>query len=161
MDANTPRRENDLSEVERRLAGWQPASGSLDADAMLFAAGQAAGRRGQRPLLWPALCALLAVQAAGVGVWGLSEHAERLALAASLSQRAPVPSPSAASGLAVIPESSYQPSPGDYLSSRRLMEQDPNGWLASLQPAGPQVPGQPPPEPAILTPRQPDRLFEQ
>ena len=27
MDADTPRHEDDLSEVERRLAGWQPASG--------------------------------------------------------------------------------------------------------------------------------------
>ena len=39
MDAQTPRHEDDLSDFERHLAGWQPASDGLDADAMLFAAG--------------------------------------------------------------------------------------------------------------------------
>ena len=74
MDAKTPRHEDDLSDFERHLAGWQPASDGLNADAMLFAAGQAAGRRGRSQLLWPMLCALLTVQAAGLGVWGLSER---------------------------------------------------------------------------------------
>ena len=67
MDAHTPRHEDDLSEFERHLAGWQPSSDGLDADAMLFAAGQAAGRRGRSQLLWPVLCALVTVQAAGAG----------------------------------------------------------------------------------------------
>ena len=89
MDAKTPRHEDDLSDFERHLAGWQPASDGLSADAMLFAAGQAAGRRGRSQLLWPMLCALLTVQAAGLGVWGLSERAERQALASRLSERAP------------------------------------------------------------------------
>ena len=159
MDAKTPRHEDDLSDFERHLAGWQPASDGLSADAMLFAAGQAAGRRGRSQLLWPMLCALLTVQAAGLGVWGLSERAERQALASRLSDRARAHSASPAP-VVVVRESSYEPPPVDYLSTRRQMEQDPNGWLASRQPAGLQALGPSPPPPAILTPRQRDGLFD-
>jgi hypothetical protein len=159
MDANSPRHEDDLSKFERFLAGWRPSSDGLDADSMLFAAGQAAGRRGRSQLLWPMLCALLTVQAAGLGVWGLSERAERQALASRLPERAPTQSASPAT-VAVARESSYEPSPGDYLSTRRLMEQDPNGWLASVQPAGLKANVPPPPSPAVLTPRQRDGLFD-
>jgi hypothetical protein len=159
MDADSPRHEDDLSKFERYLAGWQPSSDGLSADAMLFAAGQAAGRRGRSQLLWPMLCALLTVQSVGLGVWGLSQRAERQALASRLSDRAPThrasPTP-----IVVVRESPYEPSPGDYLSTRRLMEQDPNGWLASVQPAGLKVNVPPPPQPAILTPRQRDGLFD-
>jgi hypothetical protein len=150
MDAHTPRRNDDLNDVERRLAGWRPASGSLDADAMLFAAGQAAGRRGRGRLLWPALCVLLTVQAALLGAWGLSERAERQALASQLRERAPAPDAHPATEVAVT---GYAPSPEDYLHLRRRAERDPNGWLASLQPAGPPALGPPSPQPAILSPR--------
>ena len=159
MDAHTPHREDDLSELERYLAAWQPVSDGLSADAMLFAAGQAAGRRGRSQLLWPVLCALLTAQAAGLGVWGLSERAERQVLASRLSERAPTHSASPAP-VVVVRESSYEPSPSDYLSTRRLMEQDPNGWLASVQPAGSKANVPSPPRPSILTPRQRDGLFE-
>ena len=158
MDATSPRHEDDLSQFERYLAGWRPSSDGLDADSMLFAAGQAAGRRGRSQLLWPMLCALLTVQAAGLGVWGLSERAERQALASRLPERAATQSASPAT-VAAARESSYEPSPVDYLSTRRQMEQDPNGWLASRQPAGLQVLGPSPPPPAILTPRQRDDPF--
>src|SRR5260370_13561380 len=113
MDATPPRREDDLSDVERRLAGWQPASGNLDADAMLFAAGRAAGPHGPGRLLWPAVCALLAVQAAGLAVWGLSERAERQALASRLRERAPTPSTAPTTAFAVAPKPSYEASPRD------------------------------------------------
>ncbi len=56
MDALTPNHEDDLSEFERLLAGWQPSSDGLNADAMLFAAGQAAARRGRSQRIWPILC---------------------------------------------------------------------------------------------------------
>jgi hypothetical protein len=160
MDAPTPGREDDLSAVERRLAGWQPESGGLHTDALLFAAGHAAGRRGRGPLLWPALCAVLAVQAAGLGVWGLSERAGRLALAGRLPERPPdrgTPPPTA---VAALPESPSAPSPDDYLHLRRRAEQDPNLWLASAQPAGPPAPG-PPPPPVIFRAGQRDDLLEQ
>ena len=158
MDAHTPRHEDDLSEFERHLAGWRPSSDGLDADAMLFAAGQAAGRRGRSQTLWPVLCSLLTVQAVGLGVWGLTERAERQALASRLPERTPTDSTSPTT-VVVVRELAYKPSPGDYLSTRRLLEQDPNGWLAAVHPPGSQALVPPPPQPAILTPRQRDGLF--
>jgi hypothetical protein len=158
MDTHTSRHEDDLSEFERHLAGWRPSPGGLDADAMLFAAGRAAGRRGRGQLLWPVLCALLTVQAVGLGVWGVTERAERLALASRIPKSAQIDSASPAT-VVVLEESSYKSSPGDYLSTRRQLEQDPNGWLASLQSTGSQPFMPPPPQPAILTPRQRDGLF--
>jgi hypothetical protein len=161
MDEHPPQHDDDLSDCERRLAGWHPASAGLDADAMLFAAGRAAGRRGRARLLWPALCVLLAVQAAGLGVWGLSERAERQALASRLPEPAPAPG---APSVTAVAASSYTPSPEDYFHLRRRLEQDPGRWPASPQPAGPRgkepPPGPPPPEPAILRAGQRDGLLD-
>ena len=159
MDEHSPRHQVDLSDCERRLAGWHPASAGLDADAMLFAAGRAAGRRGPGRLLWPALCLLLAAQAVGLGVWGLSQRAEYRALASRLREFAPDPGAPPANAVAVLPESSYTPSPEDYFHLRRRLEQDPDRGLASWQPAGPQAPEQPPPGPPILRVGQRDGLF--
>jgi hypothetical protein len=97
---------------------------------MRFAAEQAAGWRGRRQLLWPMLYMLLTVQAGGLGMWGLSEYAQRQARASCLSERALTYSTSRAP-VVVVGESSYEPPPGDYLGTRRQIEQDPNGWLAS------------------------------
>jgi hypothetical protein len=128
---------------------------------MLFAAGRAAGRRGRGRLLWPAACVLLVAQAVGLGAWGLSERAERRALASLLHEQAPAPGVSPATAFAALPGPSYTPSPSDYFSLRRLVEQDPDRWLASRQPASPQAPGPPPPDPAILTAGQRDGLLDQ
>src|SRR4051794_1228065 len=89
MDTPRPYGKDDLNEIERRLSAWQPATDDLHPDAMLFAAGRAAGRRGRAALLWPALCVVLALQAAGLGLWALTEHAACQALARRLDQRAP------------------------------------------------------------------------
>jgi hypothetical protein len=155
-----PRDENDLSDVERRLAGWQPASPRLDADAMLFAAGHAAGRGGRGRWFWPALSVLLAVLACGLGAWGLSERAERQVLASQLRERAVEPGAAPATGVAAPPGPAYRPSLDDYLHLRQLLDQDSNGAPVSTQPPGAQA-GDPPPQPAILTPRQRDGLLEQ
>src|SRR5439155_10166786 len=77
MDIHTPNHQDDLSDVERRLSGWRPRVEGLDADAMLFAAGLAAGRRGRVVFVVSALGGLLAIVAAGLGVWALSERSER------------------------------------------------------------------------------------
>jgi hypothetical protein len=161
MGAHTPRREDELSDIERHLAGWQPASAGLNADAMLFAAGQAAARRGRSRLVAPALCILLVVQSAGLGVWGLSERAGRLALATRIRERAPAPTAplAIAVAVAVLSEPSYTPSPEDYWHLRRRAEQDPGRWLASLQPPGARAPD-PPPEAAILRAGQRARLLD-
>lgn len=160
MDPHPPRHEADLRDIERRLAGWQPAPGTPGADAMLFAAGLAAGRRGRGRLLWPALCALLAVQAAGLVVWGLSERAERQALANQLRERLPGRSVPATTFVAIVPEPTYTPSPDDYFHLLRRAEQDPGRWLASLPPAAPPALGPPPPQPVILRAGQRDGLLD-
>ena len=160
MDAHTPRHEDDLSDFERRLAGWQPASEAWMPTPCFSPRGKRPAGAGGASCSGRRCVLLLAVQAAGLGVWGLSERAERQALASRLPERAPTPAPPRRP-VAVVPESSYEPSPGDYLSTRRQLEQDPNGWLASVQPAGLQALGPPPPHPAILTPRQRDGLFDQ
>jgi hypothetical protein len=159
MDAHTPRDEDDLSAVERRLTGWRPGGAGLDADAMLFAAGLATGRRGR--LFGLAVSGLLAVLAAGLGAWALTERAERQALASRLRDRTAHPKAPPKTDVPAGPASSYEPSEGDYLSMRRRMEQDPNGWPAARQPAGRPALGPPPPQPAILTARQRDGLLEQ
>jgi hypothetical protein len=160
MDAHTPDHEDDLSADERRLAAWQPAAGSLDTDAMLFEAGRAVGRGGRGRLLWPALCAFLAVQSVALAVWGLSERAERQALASRLREPAPEPGTSP-TPVAVLPGPASVPAPDDYAHLRRRMEQDPSRWLAALQPTGPQSVGPPPPEPAIFRAGHSERLLEQ
>jgi len=160
MDAHTPRHEDDLSAVERRLAGWRPRAEGLDADAMLFAAGLAAGRRGWGRLLVPALCGLLAALATGLGAWGLSERAEREAMASRLRQHAPTPGAPPATAVALLPEPSYTPSPDDYFHLRQRVLQDPGRWLAFSEPAGPPAPGPPPPGPAILRAGQRDGLLD-
>lgn len=157
MDAHPPGDEDDMNDLERRLANWQPAAERLGIDAMLFAAGHAAGRGGWGRRLWPACCVLLAVQAAGLFAWGLSERGERQALASRLHEQAPVtnvPAPPATRA-----EFGYVPSPDDYFHMRRRMEQEPSGGQASLPSDAPPV-GQPL-EPPILTPRQLDGLLEQ
>jgi hypothetical protein len=161
MDPHAPRPEDDLSDVEHRLAGWQPAPASPGADAVLFAAGLAAGRRGRGRLLWPVLCAVLAVQAAGLGAWGLSERAERQALVKRLQEPAPVAvaHPMVAAVERSLP--SYSPSPDDYFHLLRRAEQDPGRWLNPQPTAVPRAPGPPPPQPTILRAGQRAGLLDQ
>jgi hypothetical protein len=141
--------QDDLSATERRLSGWRPGAEGLDAGAMLFAAGLAAGQRGRSRLLWPALCLVLAGLAVGLGVWGLSERAERRALASRLREPTPTPSAPRATDVPMVAESSTLPADG-YFQLRRQAEQDLGHWLASRQSAGAQHVGPPPPQPAIL-----------
>ena len=161
MDTNIPHNPNDLSDLERRLSSWRPGAAGLDADAMLFAAGLAAGRARRGRLNGPVLCGLLAALAFGLGAWGLSERAERQTLTALLRERGPSSQPLPVTVVAVFSEPGYTPAPGDYFSLRRQMEQDPDRWLASLEPSGGQAPAPPPAAPAILTPRQRDDLLNQ
>jgi hypothetical protein len=161
MDTNTPGHEDNLNALEHLLSGWRPGDEGLDADAMLFAAGLAAGQRGRARFVAPVLCGLLAVLALALGLWGLHERSERQALASRLHEQVPAPRAAPPVGSDVDPASSYEPSANDYLSMRRRMEDDPGGWLAYMQPVGHQPPGRPPPQPAILTPRPVDGAFFQ
>ena len=160
MDTPCPRREDDLSDMERRLSGWQPATDNLHPDAMLFAAGRAAERRSRAALLWPAACVLLAVQGVGLGVWGLREHAECQALASRLHQRDQEAASLAAAAAAEARDVPYEPAPGDYLSLRHALERDAGGWLTAPASVGPLVYAPPPARPVILTPRSREGLVD-
>src|SRR5207302_353751 len=69
---------DDLSELERRLSGWQPSGADLDADAMLFAAGQGSRQglaRARR--LWAALACTMTVLCMGLAAWLVVERTQR------------------------------------------------------------------------------------
>ena len=119
----------DLSGLERRLAGWQPAPDGLDADALLFAAGRASARRGRSRLAWPAAAVCLALLAAGLGVGLARERAERLALARRLEQRPAERAPAARPAPEAPEDLDHGPlAPDSYLAGRRALERDPDGW---------------------------------
>jgi hypothetical protein len=151
--------EGNLSDLERRLGRWRPDSSGLDPDAMLFAAGAASVTPGRGQRLWPALCVLLAAQAAALGIWAFSERAERQALAIRLDDRAPsaanMPSTDFMAG-----GPSYAPSAGDYLHLRRRAEQDTSYQLASLESSRIEATTTQPPESAILRARQWNDLLD-
>jgi hypothetical protein len=134
MDTHSDR-QDDLSPLERRLSGWQPASAGLDADAMLFAAGRAAARPGASRFVWPALTGILSVLVVALSAWLAVERSERLSLAEQLRSQAPVLSPSL-----VPPVSPTEPTSDDtgmydsYLSSRRALNDGLEAWPP--QPAG-------------------------
>jgi hypothetical protein len=107
------------------------------------------------------LCGLLAALATGLGVWAITERAERQAVASLLRERDSTPAEYSSSRFAVRPEASYTPAPDDYWSLRQRMAQDPGRWLAKLQPNDPQVVGPRPPESAILRAGQRDGLLDQ
>jgi hypothetical protein len=123
----------DLNELERRLAAWQPSAEALDADAVLFAAGRASVQPGRTRFVWPALSALLTALAIVLGLWLVNERNERLALAGRLHERptstdehspsVPVGeiAPSASPGL-------EEPAPDSYLASRRALEKGLDAW---------------------------------
>jgi hypothetical protein len=160
MDMHTPNNQDDLSDLERRLSGWRPGVEGLDADAMLYAAGLAAGRRGGSRLVLPAICGVLAMAVVGLAAWGLSEHAERRALDDRLAKLQSVPSAPTARSEPIPPESPYTPSPSAYFTLRRQMEQEPNRWMVSLPSNGSSA-LEAPPQPDIYKIGQIDRLLAQ
>ena len=135
----------DLSNLERRLAGWQPSSegAAAEADRMLFAAGRASAARFR--VLWPAAAACLALLSAGLGAWVASERGQRLVLARQLQEREVQPQPVFVQRESVPPE----PLPAQsYLVLRQSLEQDPEGESPRVTPEP--APGPPPEAPPIL-----------
>jgi hypothetical protein len=142
------RESKDWKDIERLLSGLRPRSDGLRADAMLFAAGLAAGRQAKRRSFFPLLCGILALTGAGLAFWGLAERRELMQLA-----RNP-PQPDRSPSIAVIRElgpakSTYEPSAEDYLSLRREMEADPNRFLV-LHTVVSSRPAEAPPPPAVI-----------
>jgi hypothetical protein len=128
---------DDLSDLERRLAGWRPDPAGLNADAMLFAAGRASA--GRPWLAWSALACSLAALVVAAAAWRL-ERAERIALAAQLRRQAPA---------VVVPDEQPtfdEPGPNSFLTAHRALEHGLDAW-----PPQPVVPPKTPsPEPTVL-----------
>jgi hypothetical protein len=160
MDPHSPN-PDDLSEIEGRLSVWRPSAEGLNRDAMLYAAGLAAGKAGRRRPLWPVLCSLLALFAAALGAWGLNERAERQFLIGRLHEPTPASAATPTNALVAAPHSASVTSPNSYLNLRRQLEQDPGRWLASREFSRPTAIGPAPPEPAILRASQLEALFNQ
>ncbi len=159
MDPHSAPFEDELNALASRLAGWRPAEPELPADRMLFAAGLAAGRASQRRWPWQAACAALALVAAGTGLWGLSEHRDRVALARTFHE--PAVGPEGPVPALVADEPAPSLSPDGYYRLRRLAEVDPEGWLASTPaPSGSAAAEGAAPESRILHPGQYDRLVQ-
>jgi len=140
---------DDLTDMERRLAAWQPAADGLDADCLMFAAGRASVRG---RVAWPVLAACLALLAAGLGAWGVAERHERQALAQLIrGPYAPAPAPLTSEP----PSSPEPPSPYSVLASHRVLERGLDAWPGPA--LGPQSP--PEAERSILRARQIDALL--
>lgn len=120
---------DDLSEMERRLSAWQPAPEGLDADAMLFAAGRAAGSPHRVRFVWPVLTGFLALLALLFGVWATTERAERLALDRQLRELSPAPPvPVSSPDLPSQTQTADEPTADDWLTTRRALEQGLEAW---------------------------------
>lgn len=87
MDANHDNSCDSLNALEQRLSHWQPESGGLDSDRLLFAAGMAAAHRPLPRLLWPATAGCCAIVAVVMGGLLAGERTQRLALARQLHER--------------------------------------------------------------------------
>jgi hypothetical protein len=155
-----PDRPDNVSDLERRLASHAPAADGLDADAMLFAAGRAAGRPGHARFIWPTLTACLAALAVVLGVWLGVERTERRDLAEQLKRSisAPLVPPSPAPP-APMPEppTANEPSSNSLLAAHRALEQGLDDWPPLTVPPH-DTPGPLPPDPPILRVGRPDTL---
>lgn len=163
MDTNSAN-EDDVNDLERRLSGWRPSVEGLSREAMLFAAGLAAARSGRGRVVWPALASVLAISAAALFVWGLSERAEnQLLLSQFREARRPASSPDASPIVASAGVSQLKDvtQPDSYINVRRRLEREPGLRLALGQSTGPLSIGAAPPEPAILRASEYEALFHQ
>jgi hypothetical protein len=87
MDTHKPGPEGELTDLERRLTHWRPATENLDRDRMFFEAGRAAARAEVRAWTGFASTAALALVAAGLGVLLVGERARRQALEVRIAQQ--------------------------------------------------------------------------
>jgi hypothetical protein len=79
--------ENDLTPLERRLAAWRPALGTLDHDRMLFDAGKAAAWAADRGRFWRLATAASVVATVTLGGLLAHERSQRLALESMTTAR--------------------------------------------------------------------------
>jgi len=147
-------RPDDLSEMERQLAAWAPATDGLDTDAMLFAAGRASVRPSPARFFWPVIASCLAVLSVILGVWLVAERSERLTLARQLELQAPATVPPPASAVSptvspLDPPTAEDRQPDSLLAARQALEDGLDAWPTIA--VGGAVPSGPPsPEPPVL-----------
>jgi hypothetical protein len=131
---------DDLTALERHLAGCRPSAAGLDADAMLFAAGQAAARRPR--VVWPATAGAFATLSLILGLALVGERSERVALAARLDRQPTI----IVEKPVAVPSS---PAPDSYLAARRQIEMGDEAWFAHPD-AAPESTPPSPAAPAVL-----------
>ena len=112
---------DDLTALERRLADCRPAAVGLDADAMLFAAGQAAALKARTNWAWPAATFAFAITAAFLGTALVGERSERLALAERLVRHSVTPETPAPTAVA---STESPPAADSYFAARRMIDSD-------------------------------------
>jgi len=160
MDTHTPRPDDDLNNLERRLSDWRPSAAGLDPEGMLFAAGRASARATKARLLWPAASACLALLTMVLGFQMTAERAERLALAEQIRQQPPAPAPAPSAVPLPDSQAAETPGPDSYLAARRALERDPDAWAAQAVAKGGPLPGPPPPGHHILQAWRPGGTLE-
>jgi len=133
---------NDLTDLERCLAGWQPSRTGLDADRMLYAAGRASAR--PRLRLWASLAGLMTLVAlllTGVLIQARMEQGALSRQLAEVREQQIRPEPEA-------PASSPEPGASNsYLHVRNLLLQGGVEAWPTLAPGDKPAPKQPPGEP--------------
>jgi hypothetical protein len=111
-----------LTDLERRLARWQPQSTGLDAEAMLFAAGRASVRQSPARFAWPAVAACLAI---GTGILSVQLFHQRAAHRTILARMIETTMPVVSDQPPELPANSY-------LLVRRALERDPDFALFTI-----------------------------
>lgn len=139
--------QNDLSDVERRLASWTPAAQGLDLSAALFAAGRASACPSKALRAWQAAAACLAVAGLILGTGLAWERSQRLTLVAKLADNSvPVAS-------AIIPMEPLAPS--SYFVLRHKLEESTDVAALAVYADGPGSKEPSPPEPPVPRAWQP------
>jgi hypothetical protein len=138
---------DDLSALERRLAAWQPDAEGLDLAGALYAAGRAAVRPRPTRFVWPAIAAGLALAAAALGGWAMTERAGRMALARQL-QAGSAPIYYAKTPTAPGAPAEEVAAPNSYLAAHRALQKGLDAWPAmsvslAKMPKGPSLPHSP------------------
>jgi hypothetical protein len=111
-----PDEENDLTALERRLAGWRPTTGGLDRDRILFDAGRAAAQADGRSRLWQFTTVALVFVTAGIGGLLTHERSRRLALETQAADRTDLPEPRSLASASVQLVRFEPPGPNSYLA---------------------------------------------
>jgi hypothetical protein len=152
-----PDQTDAVTELERRLADWRPATAGLSPDQVLFAAGRVAGRTG-RNLGW-IVSGCLVVLTLVLGTTVVFEREGRLQLLAQLQDVRqvidPVPRPLFEEGES---PSSTPPRASSYLTARNAMIHDIDRWSENVTPE--LAPAPPVPRRPVLKSHSPGEMIE-